>query len=121
FYAIFNLAGLGNTLMRYRTSWEVAFDVNEILVTGQRMNSIANYDVNRNGDIVAQCSTNTNVLTLKRANGKTYYIHMFNELTADGDLLVRTSDFDLRDDGTVYFLAMNVLDEYALYMAKPLQ
>lgn len=120
FYAIFNLAGLGNTLFRYRTAWELVFDVNELLVTGQRMNSIGNYDVNRNGDILAQCNTNTQVLVVKRANGKTYYIHMLNELTPDGDLLVRTSDFDLRDDGTVYFLGMNILDEYALYMAKPL-
>ena len=25
----------------------------------------------------------------------------------------------IRDDGTVYFLGMSVLDEYAVYMAKP--
>ncbi|MBI4910206.1 MAG: Ig-like domain-containing protein [Acidobacteria bacterium] len=120
FYAIFSLAGIGNTLMRYKANWEVAFAVNEILATGQRTNSIGNYDVNRNGDILAQCNTNTQVVVVKRADGKIHYIHMLNELTPDGDLLVRTSDFDLRDDGTVYFLGMNVLDEYALYMAKPL-
>jgi hypothetical protein len=67
---------------------------------------------------VAQCSTNYQVLVVKRA-GKTHYLHMLNELTAEGDLLVRTSDFDIRDDGTVYFLAMTVLDEFVLYEARP--
>ncbi|MBI3207506.1 MAG: Ig-like domain-containing protein [Candidatus Solibacter usitatus] len=120
FYAIFNLLGIGNVLARYQTDkWENVFDVNEVLATGNLMNSIGNYDVNRNGDIVAQCNTNTQVLVVKRG-AKTYYIQMLTELTPDGDLLIRTSDFDIRDDGTVYFLGMNVLDEYALYMAKPL-
>jgi hypothetical protein len=119
FYAIFNLQGIGNTLVKYRSGeWETAIAVTEVLVTGQNANSIGTYDVNRRGDIVAQCNTNYQVLVVKRA-GKTHYLHMLNELTAEGDLLVRTSDFDIRDDGTVYFLAMTVLDEFVLYEARP--
>ncbi len=119
FYAIFNLQSIGNTLVRYRNDrWETAFSVNEVVVTGHQANSIGTYDVNRNGDIFAQLNTNTQVLVVKRA-GKTHFVHMQNEMTPQGDLLVRTSDFDLRDDGTLYFLGMTVLDEYVLYMAKP--
>lgn len=120
FYAIFNLTGIGNTLVRYRADkWETLVAVTELLVTGHTANSIGTYDVNRNGDVFLQCNTNTQVLVVKRKDGKTYYIHMLNELTPDGDLLIRTSDYDIRDDGTVYFLGMTVLDDYAVYMAKP--
>jgi hypothetical protein len=119
FYAIFNLQSIGNTLVRYRNDrWETVFGVTEVVVTGHQANNISNYDVNRSGDIFAQLSTNTQVLVVKRA-GKTHFVHMQNEMTPQGDLLLRTSDFDIRDDGTLYFLGMTVLDEYVLYMAKP--
>ena len=94
-------------------------NVTDTVVTGHPVNSIGTYEVNRNGDIFAQGNTNTQVLIVKRRDGKTHYIHMLNELTPDGDLLIRTSDYDIRDDGTVYFLGINVLDDYAVYMAKP--
>lgn len=120
FYAIFNLLGIGNTLVRYRNdSWETVIGVTDTLVTGHAATSIGTYDVNRKGDVFAQCSTNTQVLVVKRADGKTYYVHMLYELTPDGELLTRTSDYDIRDDGTVYFLGMTVFDEYAVYVAKP--
>jgi hypothetical protein len=120
FYAIFNLLGIGNTLVRYRNdAWETVIGVTDALVTGHAASSIGTYDVNRKGDVVAQCNTNTQVMVVKRADGKTYYIHMLYELTPDGELLTRTSDYDIRDDGTVYFLGMNVFDEYAVYVAKP--
>lgn len=120
FHAVVSMQGIGNTLVRYRNgSWEVAIAVSDILVTGHSANSIGTYEVNRNGDIFVQCNTNTQVLVVKKRDGKMHYIHMLNELTPDGDLLLRTSDYDIRDDGTVYFLGMSVLDEYAVYMAKP--
>jgi hypothetical protein len=120
FYAIFNLLGIGNTLVRYRNdAWETVIGVTETLVTGHAATSVGTYDVNRNGDVFAQCNTNTQVLVVKRRDGKTYYIHMLYELTPDGELLTRTSDYDIRDDGTVYFLGMTIFDEYAVYTAKP--
>lgn len=120
FYAIFTLPGLGNVLAKYRSSkWESAIDLSEVLVTGQTANSVGNYEVNRNGDIFAQCNTNTSVLVVKKGN-KYHFIHMLTELTGDNDLLLRYSDLDIRDDGTVYFLGMTVLDDYVLYQAKPI-
>ncbi|MBL8179562.1 MAG: hypothetical protein JNK48_33090 [Bryobacterales bacterium] len=119
-YAVVSMQGIGNTLARHRNgNWEVAIAVSDLLVTGHSANSIGVYEVNRNGDIFVQCNTNTQVLVVKKRDGKTHYVHMLNELTPDGDLLLRTSDYDIRDDGTVYFLGMSVLDEYAVYMAKP--
>ena len=114
------MQGIGNTLARHRNgNWEVAIAVSDLLVIGHSANSIGTYEVNRNGDIFAQCNTNTQVLVVKKRDGRMHYIHMLNELTPDGDLLLRTSDYDIRDDGTIYFLGMSVLDEYAVYMAKP--
>jgi uncharacterized protein with PhoU and TrkA domain len=91
--------------------------VTDLLATGHTANSIGTYDVNRNGDVVVQCNTNTQVIAVKRGD-RMHYIHMLTELTPDNDLLLRTSDFDIRDDGTVYFLGMTVLEEYVLYQAK---
>jgi len=120
FYAIFNLLGIGNTLVRYRNdAWETVIGVTDTLVTGHAATSVGTYDVNRKGDVFAQCNTNTQVLVVKRADGKIYYIHMLYELTPDGELLTRTSDYDIRDDGTIYFLGMSIFDEYAVYVAKP--
>ncbi|MBL8213715.1 MAG: hypothetical protein JNK87_23555 [Bryobacterales bacterium] len=121
FYAIFNLQGLGNHLVRWRSGgFETVLHVSEPLVTGHLVGSVGNYDVNRKGEVVAQCNPSPQVLVVKKGN-QTQYIHMLNELTPDGDLLTRTSDFDIRDDGTVYFLAMTVMDEYVLYKATPVQ
>lgn len=118
FYAIFTLQGIGNTLVRYRGgNWETVVGVTDLLATGHTANSISTYDVNRLGDVVLQCSTNTQVIAVKRGD-RMHYIHMLTELTPDNDLLLRTSDFDIRDDGTVYFLGMTVLEEYVLYQAK---
>ncbi|MCS7026490.1 MAG: Ig-like domain-containing protein [Bryobacteraceae bacterium] len=120
FYAIFSLQGIGNTLVCYRGGrWETVVAVTDILVTGHTANSIGSFDVNRHGDVVLQCNTNTQVIAIKR-RGKMHYIHMLTELTPEDELLTRTSDFDIRDDGTVYFLGMTVNEEYALYQAKPL-
>ena len=83
-------------------------------------NSIGTFDVNRSGDVFAQCNTNSQVLVVKRA-GKYHYIHALNELTADGDLIIRTTEYDIRDDGTVYFLGLTVNDEYVLYQARPIR
>ncbi|MBL8230054.1 MAG: hypothetical protein JNL98_16315 [Bryobacterales bacterium] len=118
FYAVFTLQGIGNTLVRYRGGkWETVIAVTDLLVTGHTANSIGTYDVNRNGDVVVQCNTNTQVIAVKRGN-RMHYIHMLTELTPDNELLIRTSDFDIRDDGTVYFLGMTVLEDYAVYQAK---
>jgi hypothetical protein len=120
FYAVFTLQGLGNTLVRYRGGrWETVVGVTDLLATGHTANSIGTYDVNRNGDVVVQCNTNTQVIAVKRGD-RMHYIHMLTELTPDDDLLLRTSDFDIRDDGTVYFLGMTVREEYVLYQAKPI-
>lgn len=120
FFSILNLSGLGNTLVKWRQDkWETAIATDEAIVTGHLANSIGTFDVNRSGDVFAQCNTNTQVLTVKRG-ARTYYVHALNEPTADGSYIVRTTEYDIRDDGTVYFLGLTTNDEYVLYQASPL-
>jgi hypothetical protein len=40
--------------------------------------------------------------------------------TDDGDLLVTIQGIDLREDGTIYLLALNERDEQVLYSATPI-
>ena len=40
--------------------------------------------------------------------------------TADGDYLVTILGLDMRDDGTVYLLALNEKDELVFYAATPM-
>jgi hypothetical protein len=35
--------------------------------------------------------------------------------------LLRYTTFDMRDDGTIYFMALDVLDRHVLFRAVPLQ
>ncbi len=118
FYVVANLSGLGNTLLKYRDRLETAIATDDPIVTGHLANSIGTFDVNRSNDVFVQCNTNTQVLVVKRGN-RTHYIHALNEPTAEGDLIVRTTEYDIRDDGTVYFLGLTANDEYVLYQATP--
>ena len=52
--------------------------------------------------------------------GKFYQVHSFFRPTPQGDFLIRINSMDLRDDGTVYFLAVTEEDEVVLYEARPL-
>jgi hypothetical protein len=120
FYVVLNLSGLGNTLARWRQdAWETVIATDDAIVTGHLANSIGTFEVNRSGDVFVQCNTNSQVLVVKRGN-RTHYIHALNDLTPDGDLIVRTTEYDLRDDGTVYFFGLTAADEYVLYMARPM-
>lgn len=121
FYALFSLRSIGNVVVRYRDGkWETVLDSTDVLATGHQAGSIGSFDVNRNGDLFAVCNTNSMVLAVRRKD-KFHHVHAASEATADGDLIIRVSEVDIRDDGAVYFLAMTAEEEYALYMAKPIE
>jgi hypothetical protein len=54
-----------------------------------------------------------------RRDGKFQQVHDFFRPTTQGDWLIRINAMDLRDDGTVYFLAVTATDEVVLYQASP--
>ena len=81
-------------------------------------NALAAADVNANGDVLFQFSNGVNSMVVLR-NGTFRQVHDFFRPTPEGEWLLRINAMDLRDDGTVYFLAVNQFDEVVLYQADP--
>jgi hypothetical protein len=99
--------------------WVVAVNVNTIMPNGQNANSISALDVNLRGDQLFQFSNGVNIMVVRRGD-QMYQVHNFFAPTPEGDYLIRINAMDLRDDGTVYFLAVTEEDEVVLYQATPL-
>jgi hypothetical protein len=99
-------------------AWKVLVDIDTIMPNGQNANAIAAADVNANGDVLFQFANGVNSMVVLR-NGTFRQVHDFFRPTADGEWLLRINAMDLRDDGTVYFLAVNQFDEVVMYQADP--
>ena len=101
------------------SGWVIAVNITTSMPNGQVANSIAALDANVRGDLLFQFSNGVNSMVVLRG-GKFYQVHNFFRPTPEGDYLIRINAMDLRDDGTVYFLAATQLDEVVLYEARPL-
>lgn len=99
-------------------TWKILVDIDTIMPDGQNANAIAAADMNSNGDVLFQFSNGVNSMVVLK-NGTFRQVHDFFRPTADGEWLLRINAMDLRDDGTVYFLAVNQFDEVVLYQADP--
>jgi hypothetical protein len=100
-------------------SWNLALDVSSVMPNGQVANSIAALGINKQGDVLFQFANGVNSRVVRR-DGKLYQVHSFFRPAADGDWLIRINAMDFRDDGAVYFLAVNARGEVVLYKARPL-
>ena len=111
----------GNVVAEWTGSdWSVLINVDTIMPNGQNSNSVAALDVNTQGDVLFQYANGVNSMVVRRG-GKLRQVHNFFQPTPDGDWLIRINAMDLRDDGTVYFLAVTEWDEVVLYEARPLE
>jgi len=99
--------------------WETMVNISTAMPNGQVANSIGAIDINVGGDLLFQFANGVNSLVLRRGD-KLYQVHNFYRPTPEGDFLLRMNSMDLRDDGTVYFLAVTQQDEVVLYEARPL-
>ena len=114
----------GNFLCEWKgDQWATLVDVSSVMLNGQVANSVSLLDANRRGDLLFQQSNGNNFLLVRPADAKAntdfkQVINFFRP-TAEGDYLVRLTAIDFRDDGTVYFLAINQNDETVLYQAQP--
>jgi hypothetical protein len=99
--------------------WAIMVNIDTMMPNGQVANSIPALDVNVGGDALFQFANGVNSMVVRRG-GKLYQVHDFFRPTPQGDYLIRINSMDLRDDGTVYFLAVTSEDEVVLYEARPL-
>ena len=98
----------------------ILVDADEHRANGVPTTYIGLYDVNNNGDVLFQASGyGQTTYGVKRINGQMRHLYSSNVPTEDGDFLWRLVDFDLRDDGTVFSLWVNLQDEPVLYRSIP--
>ena len=110
---------IGTVLAEWQGSgWKQLVDITTIMPNGQVANTISAADVNTNGDVLFQFSNGVNSMVVLK-DGVTRQVHNFFQPTPEGEFLIRINAMDLRDDGTVYFLAVNQFDEVVLYQATP--
>lgn len=120
-FAQFQTGGGSQILCEWAgAEWRIVLDNTERLVHGQVINTVQAYDVNRNGDILFLHSAGIPYLMVRRADGRQLMVMSQFRATAAGDYITRFLNVDFRDDGTIYFLAVNADDEQVLYMARPL-
>jgi hypothetical protein len=119
-FAGLTVSGGPNIVAEWQTEgWAIALNNNTVMPNGQVANSIAALDGNLRGDLLFQFANGVNSMVVRR-DGKFYQVHDFFRPTPQGDCLIRINSMDLRDDGTVYFLAVTDEDEVVLYEARPL-
>ena len=99
--------------------WQITLNVDTVMPNGQVANSIPALDVNLRGDLLFQFANGVNTMVVRRGE-MLYQVHNFFRPTPQGDYLIRINAMELRDDGTVYFLAVTEEDEVVLYEARPL-
>jgi hypothetical protein len=119
-FAGLTMAGNVNVAAEWQDQgWAIAVNSNTIMPNGQVANSIAALDVNTQGDLLFQFANGVNTMVVRRGTRMQQVYDAFRP-TPDGDYLIRINAMDLRDDGTVYFLAVTEQDEVVLYEARPL-
>ena len=111
----------GNILCEWTgAEWKLLTDVTTIMPNGQNANSVNAAEINRSGDALFQFSNGVNSIVVRKAGGELRQVQNLFRPTPEGDWLLRLVAMDFRDDGTVYFLAVNQYDELCLYQADPL-
>ncbi|MDZ4797303.1 MAG: hypothetical protein SGI92_04020, partial [Bryobacteraceae bacterium] len=121
FYASFSMAGGGSAIARWVDGkWDVLVSQNDTSPTGQPMAGIGNFDVNHKGEIVfLSNSFSWPDLIFRKATGEMSVVTYTFDFDTFRNQLVRFTDVDLRDDGRIYFVALDVMDRYALFEALP--
>ncbi len=111
----------GTSLLEWGDSgWTTMFTPYSILPTGFYLSSVSLVEGNVNGDLIFQSySYPSNGMYIRRG-GKLATVFTNAHRTADGDFLVNLQSIDIREDGTIYLLALNELDEMVLYQATPI-
>jgi hypothetical protein len=99
-----------------RTS--IVLDPEEITANGVIVNSVGAYDVNSRGDIFFVASAfGQNNFGVKRGD-EMLHVYANTGATADGDVWWRLVDLDIRDDGSLHVIIINLFDQVQLYRCE---
>ncbi len=120
FYALFDMTNGDTLLAQYNgQNWVTVASKGDIMPDGTEANFFYNsFAVNRRGEIVYAVNANGEKLVFRTADGVNHLLYSEMSLTDDGSRLPnQTFEFDIRDDGTVYFAGFDVNDRNTIYKA----
>jgi len=122
FYSLISLANGNFFIASFDTQWNPLVVRNTPSPDGNTVSAINGFDVNHNGDIAYIANLNGTGAIMVQSPDKTRMVFFASEPVTDTFWLrgFNNTGIDLRDDRTVYFTAWSLADEYALFMAKPL-
>ena len=101
--------------------WSILYGPNDQMPTGFLLTYLANLlEANPNGDMVFIQQASPSQAVYYRRNGVLSTVLTTGRRTEAGDFLVNIFGVDLKQDGTIYILALNEKDELVLYSATPL-
>ena len=100
--------------------WTTMFTPASTMPTGFYLNNVSYLEGNPNGDLIFQSQSYPSNGMYVRRGGKLATVFTSAKRTADGDFLVNFQALDIRDDGTIYLLALNEFDEMVFYQATPI-
>jgi hypothetical protein len=111
----------GNVIAEWTDSgWTMLYRAVDLASTGFQLSNIANQlELNPSGDMVMLGQVVSSVVFFQRGDSIATVLNS-GRRTDDGDLLVNIQGIDLREDGTIYLLALNERDEQVLYSATPI-
>ena len=121
FYAMFDLSNGDTMIAQYDgQTWTPLVRKSDVLPDGTGLNNFQNaFAVNRRGEIVYSAGANGEKLILRTADGVYHLIYSEMTPTDDGDRLPsQTFEFDIRDDGLIYFTGFDSTDRSVVYKAE---
>ncbi len=103
------------------SGWTVRYSPADAMPTGAVFNSVwSHMEASSSGDLAFVSSPNApGYGVYAQRNGALQTVLTTYLPTPDGDYIVNILSLDLRDDGTVYLLAVNQNDELVFYSATP--
>jgi hypothetical protein len=100
--------------------WSVLLSPIDKMPTGFLLTNVNQLEANPAGDLVFVSQAYPSFGVFFQRAGQISTVLTTGRRTADGDYLVTILGLDMRDDGTVYLLALNEKDELVFYAATPM-
>jgi hypothetical protein len=121
FYALLSLANGNFFIASWDGQWVPLILRNAPSPDGNNVTAINGFDVNHNGDIAYVANLNGTTAIMVQTGGVTKMVFFSSETLAP-DFWTRAVNgtLDFRDDRKVYFAAWSLADEYALFVAEPI-
>ena len=124
FYALLDMSNGTSMIAQYDGQvWTPLVRRFDVMPDGTGLNGFFNtFAVNRRGEIAYAVNANGEKIVFRSSDGVNHLVYSEMTPTDDGDRLPnQTFEFDIRDDGLVYFAGFDSTDRNTIYKAERIQ